>query len=302
MESLPDELFLLIFRYLHRFDLLHAFKDLNQRFRQLVEPYLNDIDLIQTNLSYTHFRLFIKHILPFEGNAIRSLTVSGIQLFDLIRSRLHYLTSLEAFTLKPPLTDIVLPDELDLCLIQVLQMPTLKRLSIYVYRSRILESISEYATPNLQTLEVLHSDKIYYFKDVMQHIPYLRRVSINLTSIADLIQLFRIMINLKELNLSLYNFDGLKIMKIPDTLEKLHLEIDFHQMKSKHQKNSLYRPYLDILSKLLSNFRNNLRYLSVIIFNAEEEFSDFDKFHNLVNHFDHLETFAYDIHTKYRPD
>jgi hypothetical protein len=121
-------------------------------------------------------------------------------------------------------------------------------------------------------------------------------------STSDLVKLFKVAVNLEELNLSVYSFADLEVIEVPDTLEKLHLEIDFHQLKSNHDKKSLHQPNFDMLSKLLDNFRNNLKYLGLIVLNAEEEFSTFDKFHSLVNNFDHLETFEYDIRTKHRPD
>ncbi|CAF1979345.1 unnamed protein product [Rotaria magnacalcarata] len=302
MEYLPDELLLLSFRYLHRFDLLYTFKDLNRRFQQIVEPYLYKVNLTQANLSYKHFRLFVKHILPSHGNSIRSLTVSGLQLFDLVRLHLHHLPSLESITLKRPLIDTVRSDKLEKFLIQVLRIPTLKHLSIDYHGGIIFELISQYATPNLQTLKVLHSYDFYYFGYVTQQSPYLKRLSINLMSTIDLVKLFQVAVNLNQLNLSFYTFADLEVREVPDTLEKLHLEIDFRLLKSKNNKKSLHQSNFHMLSKLLNNFRNNLKYLDLIVLNAEKEFSDFDKFHSLVNSFDQLETFEYDIRTKYRPD
>ncbi|CAM4793083.1 unnamed protein product [Rotaria magnacalcarata] len=302
MEYLPDELLLLSFRYLHRFDLLYTFKDLNRRFQQIVEPYLYKVNLTQANLSYKHFRLFVKHILPSHGNSIRSLTVSGLQLFDLVRLHLHHLPSLESITLKRPLIDTVRSDKLEKFLIQVLRIPTLTHLSIDYHGGIIFELISKYAAPNLQTLKVLHSYDFYYFGYVTQQSPYLKRLSINLMSTIDLVKLFQVAVNLNQLNLSLYTFADLEVREVPDTLEKLHLEIDFRLLKSKNNKKSLHQSNFHMLSKLLNNFRNNLKYLDLIVLNAEKEFSDFDKLHSLVNNFDQLETFEYDIRTKYRPD
>jgi hypothetical protein len=121
-------------------------------------------------------------------------------------------------------------------------------------------------------------------------------------STSDLVELFKIVVNLEELNLSVYCFADMEIIEVPNTLEKLHLKIDFRQLKSKHDKKSLHQSNFDMLSKLLHNFRNNLKYLGLIVLNAEEEFLIFDNFHSLVNNFDHLGTFEYDIRTKYRPD
>ena len=302
MESLPDELLLSIFQYLHKFDLLYSFNGLNRRFQQIIEPIVQNINLTQENLTYKHFRLFVKHILPSQGSAIRSLTVSGMQSFDLIRSHLHHLSNLESLTLKSPLFDTIGSDKFDCCLIQAVQIPTLNQLSVHVNSSRLLESISKYATPNLQTVKLLHSYDSDYFRGVTRRIRYLRRLSIRSMSTSDLVKLFKIVVNLEELNLSLYSITDMENIQVPNTLEKLQLKIDVRQLKSKHDKKSLHQSNLHMLSKLLHNFRNHLKYVGLIILNADKEFLIFDNFNSLVNDFDHLETFEYDIRTKYRPD
>jgi hypothetical protein len=98
MESLPDELLLLIFRYLHQFDILYAFQNLNRRFQQIIERYLHDIDVTQENTpSYKHFQLLIKHVLPLQGRAVRSLKLDvEEQKFELFCPFIRRLTNLES--------------------------------------------------------------------------------------------------------------------------------------------------------------------------------------------------------------
>jgi hypothetical protein len=160
----------------------------------------------------------------------------------------------------------------------------------------------QYATPNLQTLELLDGNNFGFFRDVTEQMPYLKRLFLNLMSTTHLVKLFQIMINLEELNLSVYSYAEMEVIKIPTTLEKLHLEIDCSQLQSEYNKKSVHQPSYEMLNKLLDNFRTHLKYLSLFVVNAEEEFSNFTKFHSLVNNFQRLETFEYDIRTIHKPD
>jgi hypothetical protein len=66
MECLPNELFYVIFSYLHKIDLVYAFINLNQRFQRLIMPYLDESDFTQSNISFRHFqilrvRVWVRH-------------------------------------------------------------------------------------------------------------------------------------------------------------------------------------------------------------------------------------------------
>jgi hypothetical protein len=90
MEFLPDELLIIIFRHLHRFDLIYSFDNLNQRFQRIIEPYLNSIDLIRENPSFKPFSHFSKHILPVYGHKIRELKLPAECKYHLLSSYVQY--------------------------------------------------------------------------------------------------------------------------------------------------------------------------------------------------------------------
>jgi hypothetical protein len=150
MESLPDELFLLIFRYLHKFDLLYSFDNLNQRFQQIIEPYLYNIDLTQANsLPFQNFSLFLKHVLPSQGGVVRSLSLDRHQQVRLFYPHIRHVTNLQSFTLR---SNNYHTDEFDECLTQVLSLKTLTELSISAQGSQALKTIASCASHNLHTL------------------------------------------------------------------------------------------------------------------------------------------------------
>ncbi|UJR32620.1 hypothetical protein I4U23_020080 [Adineta vaga] len=227
MESIPDELFLSIFRYLDKFDLICAFNNLNQRFQHLTQSYVYHINLIQGNIFYKQFQHFCYNILPSQQKIIRSLQFDQCQQLQLFRPHIRQLINLESLTLKLHETYDYTPDVLRHFLIDALSLVSLRELSISVRGSRtVLKTISSFATSNLQTLTLLHSHTCPDFYDILP-MPYIKYFSCTVQSIKTLENVFQTMINLKELNLSVSecnNINYLNCLKIPKTFEKLHLE------------------------------------------------------------------------------
>jgi hypothetical protein len=99
-EDFPDELFLLIFCYLHKFDLLFAFTKLNRRFEQITTPYFYEIDLAHGHQPFNrHFTLLCQNILPSNGNKVRSVKLAGRKQLKLFRSYIRQLTNLQSLTI-----------------------------------------------------------------------------------------------------------------------------------------------------------------------------------------------------------
>ncbi|CAF0974702.1 unnamed protein product [Adineta steineri] len=132
MEYLPDELFLIIFRYLSKLDIVCAFNNLNHRFQQLTSPYLFNIDFTQkNNINYRTIYSFINEVLPSQGHQIRILTFQIGQQQRLFQSDIHQLTNLTCLTLKSDETyKLNSTDELYQFLANVLSLKTLNKLSI----------------------------------------------------------------------------------------------------------------------------------------------------------------------------
>jgi hypothetical protein len=91
------------------------------------------------------------------------------------------------------------------------------------------------------------------------------------------------------------NLERIDDLKVPKTLQKLHLEFG-NDRKYGTQLN------LDVIKKLLNVFKNEVRSLTLIIINAVEEFSNFDDFQSLINNFINLQKFEYYIRTNYQPN
>jgi hypothetical protein len=99
--------------------------------------------------------------------------------------------------------------------------------------------------------------------------------------------------NLEELKLSMIEFQDFKdlsLLKVPQKLEKLHLEFGCHHCRTSFETTKIF----------LNVFRSQLRSLTFISVNVEENFCTFDKFHSLVSDFSRLETFKYYIHTDHQ--
>ncbi|CAF0832393.1 unnamed protein product [Adineta ricciae] len=156
MESLSDELFLTIFRYLHEFDIVYAFSNLSQRFHSLT----------QANISHQRFCAFYQNILSHQYNKTRSL--------QLLQLHVYLLIDLESLTLILTVTHDFILDELSkysslnlhACpdFKDVSSMPHVKHLSITVKPINTLEKVFE-AMPDLEKL-VLSVFKFSGFKDI----------------------------------------------------------------------------------------------------------------------------------------
>jgi len=76
MEQLPDELWLLMFTYLHQYDVLYSFNNLNRRFQKITKSFASIINL--SDLSYKLFSHFCREIVPIHGHHIHYLTIKDV--------------------------------------------------------------------------------------------------------------------------------------------------------------------------------------------------------------------------------
>ncbi|CAF1413174.1 unnamed protein product [Adineta steineri] len=291
MESLPNELHFLIFRYLHNFDILYGFYNLNQRFQRIIQSYLCDIDLTQTNLSYKQFVLLMEQIIPVQGSLVRSLKFSVQHHLPLLR--LRQLINLQSLTIVGYLPH----DDNYTFLTDALSLSTLSELSIHITGQNMFRIISTNASQRLTKLilqDSLHiSDS--YFNDIQQ-MPYIKCLSIRIDSNKILLNIFQPMPNLVQLNLLLsdyYNAEDVNLKELPVTLKKLQIEIDY---------GKLYQANFELINNLFNLFNNQINELTVIIREAPEELSNFEKLQSLTNNFIHLQIFNYNILTTYQPD
>jgi hypothetical protein len=105
------------------------------------------------------------------------------------------------------------------------------------------------------------------------------------------------MINLEELNLSVLRFDDFEdvhLLEVPQTLEKLHLRYGYY--------DGIGKPSIEMTKSFLNVFKSQIRSFTLIVIKTEKEFSNFVNLQSLVSNFTRLQTFQYDIRTKYQPD
>ncbi|CAF4209864.1 unnamed protein product, partial [Adineta steineri] len=249
MESLPNELYLLIFRHLHKFDIVCGFCNLNQRFQRIIQSYLYDIDLTQTNLSYKQFVLLMEQIIPVQGSLVRSLKFSVEHHLPLLRLRIRQLINLQSLTIVGCLPH----NDNYTFLVNTLSLSTLSELSIHITDQDMFRIISTNASQRLTKLIV--QDSLYishgYFNDIQQ-MPYINGLSISISSNKILLNIFETMPNLVQLNLLLsdyYDAEDVNLKELPVTLEKLQIEIDYDKW---------HRTNFELINNLFNLFNNQI--------------------------------------------
>ena len=309
LDLLPDELLLLVFLYLDKFDLIYAFENLNHRFQRIIEPLTYDIDLTRSgNFFYRQFWFFCNHIIPRYALNIRSLTLTPHHQPRLFQSHIRYLSNLKSLTIKDDQSNkFNYKTELHHFLVESLALPSLCELSIFFpeedfLSDEILQTISSCSTPNLNRITLIYLDGLGSFKNVLP-MPYITHFSVNWKYADPLNELFEVMPNLQHLKLSIPCSRILKtseLLKVPQTLEKLHLELREGNRGGPtyvHYSMPLIRPSFRHLKLFLNVFKSQLRSLTLILTSLKNHFSDFDIFQSLVSDFTRLETFEYYIRT-----
>ena len=303
-EVLPDEIYLLIFRYLHKFHRILAFSNLNQRFQRLIVPYLYEIKFIHDNtdtLSYMLFDLFCKKIFPFYAQHIRSLTLTNNQQYELLQSNLHRCTNLKSLTIG----SVFMPSQ-DSLKSMLVSLPSLTNLEIQSSCENMLHTVSCYASSNLTTICLSHPYGSDTLPTIVLRMRFITCLFITLPSARNLMLILKVMCALKELNLSLISLEGSeKLSDESETaliLQTLHIEMDGSHYSTRQAKNEIK---LQQLKTFLNLFKNCICSLTLILMNVTDEyFSDFDQFRSLTatdNHFTHLKNFEYYINTIHQP-
>jgi hypothetical protein len=300
LESLPGELLLLIFSYLHRFHIIYGFTNLNRRFERFVYPYVHDIDLTEHNSpSYRIFSFFLKHIISTQGQHIRSLKLSGCDQLKFFRPHIRRLVNLESLIIKNDQeTDYYYVQQLNNFVVEALSIPTLSKLTICPSGEDVLTTISSSSTlSKLTSLTLIYPFGLLNLNGVSQ-MPNIKSFSVTLPRVATIIEIFKVMPNLIELNISsvnLYGSANMNGLKVPNTLQKLHLEYGRYQ-------RLMPLSSFETLKMFLDRFKDQLRSLTVIAIDADDDFANFEKFQSLVLNFTRLETFQYYIRTGHKPD
>ncbi|UJR08775.1 hypothetical protein I4U23_013031 [Adineta vaga] len=299
LESLPNELLLEIFYHLHRFDLLYAFSNLNNRFTHMIDRYLYNIDLSDNcPTSYRQFRLFRNHLAPLYERKLRSLKLVGLQQIQSLLCNIPRMRNLESLDISGIEIDNHFKTViLRIFLTAALSLPRLRYLSIEETPKSVLQIISSSrATHTLTEVKLIYPRATGLSNiDNISKIHNITHFAANFGSITILVQLLNKLPNLQELKAYMVNFDKPGFfgkIKIPKNLHTLWIEFGCHHCCTKFRR----------LKMFLNIFRSYIRSLTLISVNVEEDFSNYDKFYSLVNDFTQLETFQYCIGTVHYSD
>lgn len=289
METLPDELLLLVAGHLGKIEILYAFYNLNRRFQRIVHSCLSDIDLSREHyVPYKQFAFFINQFIPLHSDFIRVLTLTDQCHLELLQPHVCQLVNLESLTLKRDLRQV--SNQMVAFLIKALSLPTLTELSISECDGETFRTIVSHASQNLTALTILglHAQDDYTSSYTL---PSLKRFILETWYIKLLENMFKIMTNLEELNLSILSDLKDLLQPPPRTLKRLHLEFEHS-----------YRRDVTKLKHFLTVFQDILQSFTLIIIDANKQYANYDQLHSLVTNFTCLQTFEYHIRIAYQPD
>ncbi|UJR18278.1 hypothetical protein I4U23_005181 [Adineta vaga] len=304
-EHLPDELWLKIFTYLETIDLFYGFYKLNKRFKQIIHPYLNEIDLSEVSLK--QWNIFINEILLSKADyQIYSLTLKNSGQFQKIfYSQNHFLFQTKTFRYLQSLKLTIDHwfHEFDLFQLTLPKLSSslshLTDLHLNILPDTFMKPIFRSCFQSISfPLTLTHLTIVGFWKKKIRGYVNLKwfQLPINIKSFAfaidnletlyrtDLLQ--RIHLNLEELKIALnyLNFFDEKYSKLifPKSLISLHIEILTIQWK--------------FLSKFLKLFPREIKSLILILRLTTKIHLD-DQFIMMIKEiFPVLETFQYKIY------
>ncbi|CAF1366560.1 unnamed protein product [Adineta ricciae] len=328
LELLPDELLLLIFCYLHKFDVIYTFTNLNSRFQQIIASFLFNVNFTQQyKPSYKKFQWFCDNVVPLHENSIHSLKLEESHQLLALRTYisdkhetnpsqpvLHQLNHLKSLVLEMEGGyDIHHENELNNFLLEALKISSLTELSVsldlqntdlvgtHTNRiAKIFESMALSTSNKITNLTLIYPRGLLRLDSTYQ-ICSIKQLSVKIYFAKMLIELFNATPNLQELNLSIVMFDDtepLKSIKLPEKLEKLHIEGGTYDYRTYSHE----QPTFEMIKGLLDVFKYQLRSLALIVNNADENFANYNKFQSLICNFTCLCRFEYHIRTNCRPN
>ncbi|CAF1080406.1 unnamed protein product [Adineta ricciae] len=305
MESLPDELFLLIFRYLKKFDVICAFNNLNYRFQRIINSYLTHIDVTRVDdVNCKTLRSFYNHVLPSHGHQIQSITFNFERQRQYFEPYIHRFLNLKSLKLKSDKSrQSYCASQLNQFLVKVLSLENLTDLSLQP-RKATLKVIANHASKNLSTLSLLLISYCFTLS-TMPQIPSIKRLSIE-SHLFCLKDIFRIMPNLIELNFTL-NYDysctfdtrANDDLQVPSSLEKMIFK--FGTLNNDTCRRH-YGRNVSEFENFLNLFKDNLKSLILIGVCTGTESVDHEKMQSLIANFSRLETFQYYLYSSDQPD
>lgn len=297
MENLPNELWLLIYRYLHDIDILYSFNNLNSRFNDLIKSYEYNINL--SDISLKVMKWFVSKILPVYHDNIRSMIVKNNHQINFCNDNkiFQLIQNLKCLTIitnggnnDEELIDFLCEN------LQNLQQLTNLHINGSFELPKIIDNINRHASPSLIHLTLLTSSRINHSR-LSINLPNLKSLKIHLITVHDLFYLISNLYQLEELYISILNISAPVIVNnisFPTSLIKLHFEYGSFQ-------SLLFRKNFGNIKNYLLQFQNQIQSFVLILTSHEREFSDLNQLELLEKSFSKLKSFQYLIHTTRYP-
>ncbi|CAF0982644.1 unnamed protein product [Adineta steineri] len=253
LEDLPDELFLLIYRYLNKIEILNSFSCLNHRFSKTIHEFTEEIDLNSIPLKLIN--RFQNEIFPNIISNIRSIIFSddfqrfpiNFELFPNLES-IHFLNSFSQnylYNVKQIKIDLVPVDA---------QIDLMKKLF----------SSNDYS--NLKNLSFISYHGSTFSNIQLTNLSQIENLTITLKNNVDLFELLRLLsCSIEKLHIHiLYNGPFKSLSSLPLKLDKLHY---FH-LKTTFEDSIKFKE----LEKLIIESFSSLQYLSIETLTRDENY------------------------------
>ncbi len=222
-QDLCTDIFLEIFQYLRPIDLLYSFTGLYPHLDTLIEPYTHTLDFRLMNKSY--FQCLMQSLLPYLTNNLRVLRLSNAHTFIQISEILYNFDWSQINQLESLTFDLIKSDELSKYFLNIHSiLKHLWRLSLtFDEDDKLVEKllIDHILIPTNQSQSLTNCFIIGINFDLSKLIgekfnENLLELTLTLTTINDLIILFRIVPNLEILTCTvLDSISNESIDKIP---------------------------------------------------------------------------------------
>jgi len=214
LENLPDEILLLICRYLSSCEVLYSFFELNHRLSQTVNGYYRHV--VIERVSYKYFPSICSIILPSIGFHIRSLILSDQWKGTLSSLFLNYFSQQQINSICPNLKDLTCIAFTDFSLQNLLNslrnfhdFHQIKIHRSYAYPSKSIQSedlLNDIFTTNNNRLNsILFDDEsiVFSFENLHRIYSNINELSIDLKTIDDLHRLLTILPRLTSLSVGI---------------------------------------------------------------------------------------------------
>ncbi|CAF4300681.1 unnamed protein product, partial [Adineta steineri] len=212
-ETLPDELILLICRYLSSSDILYSLFNLNSRLNRTIFIYRQHVILRLT--SYNQFEYLCLNVLPKIGSTIRSLTINT-NWTDLIAKRFYFYFGERMKEIFPNIERLTLVafsgSELNDYMISISDLIYLKQLTIQD-RYNITEEYKQVLFDKILSANNNRLEKIFFNR-------HSESLSINPTNSI-------VYSNIIQLNIHLEKITDLQcLMKLIPNIHRMNIVID----------------------------------------------------------------------------